>query len=95
MNYSDVEISEDDSRYIEEDANSESNIFSESGEHEGLITMNQTSRKLYHQKKKEIQVILLIIYIISWRYRRMIMNSKVFLIINLRMEFFLYGEVCW
>ena len=65
-----MEISEDDSRYIEEDANSESDIFSESGEHEGLITMNQTSRKLYQQNTKNTQITLLITYIISCRVEK-------------------------
>ena len=66
-NDSGMEISEDGGEYTEEDANSEYDLYSGSGEHEGLIMMNQTSRKLYHQKIKEIKIPLLMTYIISWR----------------------------
>ena len=54
-----------------------------------LIMMNHNLSKLYHQKTKGIQILLLVTYIISWRQIRMIMNSKGLLIITLRMIFFL------
>ena len=52
-----------------------------------LVIMNQTLREIYHQNIKDIQIPLFMTYIISWRYRRGVMNSKEVLIITLRMDF--------
>ena len=61
-NDSDMEISEDDGKDTEEYADSKSDVFSDYREHEGF-----DNNEPDHQKSKDIQIPLLVTYIISWR----------------------------
>ena len=62
-----MEISENAGKDTEEDGKKSYDAWSESRDHEFLIMMNHNLSKLYHQKTKNIQIILLVTYIISWR----------------------------
>ena len=62
-----MEISEDGGEDTEVDTKANLMYAQSPGSMRILIMMNYTSRKLYHQKTKEIQIPLFIPYIISWR----------------------------
>ena len=66
-NESNAEISEDSGEDIEVEK-LKSLVYDQCpGKIRVIIKMNQTLRKIYHQKSKNIQIPLLMTYIISWR----------------------------